>query len=528
MTRLGTALVMAGGVAGLAGAGTAQAFGCGTVLAPPLNPVGGTQDNYLSGLAVVSACNIWTVGGYGLADGSSRTLIEQWTGGTNWTVVPSPNPGPSLNILHTMSAVSATNIWAVGKFIGAAGASGMFAHWDGSSWNKVDPPFSIRPLGGVATAPSGDVWAAEEDAFGSPGPLLHYDGSHWTRAALPSITPTPADGTIELGGMAATSASDVWAVGSYKIVGPPGRQTLILHWDGSQWSQSPSPTPSFQGSGSDLSAVSATSPADAWAVGTTERGERTTILHWDGHNWNPVPSQDPGSVSNELDNVAAVSPSSAFAVGSYSSDPPGPSRTLMLHWDGHGWSQVSSPNPGAAANIFTAVAPGAGGTVWAAGYKGDQNENRSLRTQIVEFGVVPNVIGDSEAVAADAILSAGLGTTTVDVPSGQGCSLDTNGKVIATSPGAGSFSGPPVTIKVCDLHVPVPNVMTFDDTSAQNSITAAGLMVGSVTKTPNCAVKAGDVVFQNPDAGTVVAAGSQVNLVEASGLGPNKKPCPVL
>ena len=45
-------------------------------------------------------------------------------------------------------------------------------------------------------------------------------------------------------------------------------KTLILHWDGTAWTQVPSPNPN---SDSYLSGVAATSPANAWAVGEGQR-----------------------------------------------------------------------------------------------------------------------------------------------------------------------------------------------------------------------------------------------------------------
>ena len=61
-----------------------------------------------------------------------------------------------------------------------------------------------------------------------------------------------------LSGVAATSASNAWAVGS---TGSP--KALILRWNGTAWKQVPSPAPA----GSRLSGVAATSASNAWAVG---------------------------------------------------------------------------------------------------------------------------------------------------------------------------------------------------------------------------------------------------------------------
>jgi len=66
-----------------------------------------------------------------------------------------------------------------------------------------------------------------------------------------------------LNGVAATSATNAWAVGA-----TTSGKTLILHWNGTRWTQVTSPSPSSAKYGNDLSAVTATSASSAWAVGT--------------------------------------------------------------------------------------------------------------------------------------------------------------------------------------------------------------------------------------------------------------------
>jgi len=58
--------------------------------------------------------------------------------------------------------------------------------------------------------------------------------------------------------VAGTSATDTWAVGS------TAGQTLILHWDGSHWTRVPSPN---LGPSDDLNAVAASAASNVWAVG---------------------------------------------------------------------------------------------------------------------------------------------------------------------------------------------------------------------------------------------------------------------
>ncbi len=115
--------------------------------------------------------------------------------------------------------------------------------------------------------------------------------------------------------MAVLTACDAWAVGDYSTA--DGTQTLILHWDGTAWTQVPSAN---AGGDERLDGVAATSAGNAWAVGTVTpaRGLTSTLtVHWDGTAWAQVTSPDlggPGS-ENSLDGVAASSASDTWVVG---------------------------------------------------------------------------------------------------------------------------------------------------------------------------------------------------------------------
>ena len=77
--------------------------------------------------------------------------------------------------------------------------------------------------------------------------------------------------------MAATSASSAWAVGGYRHSTPPNR-TFIEHWNGQRWAVQPSPSVGV--SANSLFGVAATSAANAWAVGSYRGISRTLILNY--------------------------------------------------------------------------------------------------------------------------------------------------------------------------------------------------------------------------------------------------------
>jgi mono/diheme cytochrome c family protein len=68
------------------------------------------------------------------------------------------------------------------------------------------------------------------------------------------------------------------------------------------------------------------------------------------------------------------------------------------------------------------------------------------------------------------------------------------------------------------VMVTVPDVVGMDQSGAGAAITAADLAVGSVTFVQSDTVPAGDVISQDPAAGSMAAEGSPVNLVISQGV----------
>src|SRR6266851_991175 len=131
-----------------------------------------------------------------------------------WSVVPSPSPGPSVNDLNGVASISANDVWAVGDFINAQDIPRtLIEHWNGTSWSVVTSPNGSKGsnfLFGVTAVSSTDVWAVGE--FNNTSTLTeHWNGHTWR------VVSSPNGGTRDnvLNGVTAVSASDVWAVGDF-------------------------------------------------------------------------------------------------------------------------------------------------------------------------------------------------------------------------------------------------------------------------------------------------------------------------
>ncbi len=320
----------------------------------------GNGSSVLRAVATVSATDVWAVGGGQL--GGSKTLIEHWDG-ARWSVVTSPNPGSIYDILDGVTAVSESDVWAVGYDSNTGGvAQTLTEHWDGSRWSVVtspNPGSGGNTLFGVAAVSASSVWAVGITTSTSEQPLVeHWNGSQWSVVTSPSLPSL----NNELFGVAAVSESSVWAVGtSSTTVG----QTLIEHWNGSRWSVVTSPSPGSKGSS--LAGVAVVSASSIWAVGDfmNSGSQQAFVEHWNGTSWQVVPIPSVGT-SSTFWAVGAVSATDVWAVGDAANGNQG-FQTLTEQWNGSRWSVVTSPGPGSTNTSLNGVAAISASSVWAVG-----------------------------------------------------------------------------------------------------------------------------------------------------------------
>ena len=133
------------------------------------------------------------------------------------------------------------------------------------------------------------------------------------------------------------------------------------------------------------------------------------------------------------------------------------------------------------------------------------------------IGVVPNLIGQSEANATTALSGASLvvgAVTHVNHPTAPA------GDVISQNPGPGSTvpvgSSVNLIVSLGPVMVTVPSVV--GDTRSVATAQVLGATLGYVlTYAPDPVVPVNSIISQNPAGGTSVAQGTMVNLVASSG-----------
>lgn len=253
---------------------------------------------------------------------SEGALAERWSGG-EWTTTPVSG--------GALSDVSCASNWfcvAIPEGLGAQ-------RWTGSKWSSitaVTPSGASSPkLNGVSCGSPTSCIAVGRyvNSSGKARTLAEkYDGTSWTVLT----TPSEEGGGNSLNAVSCTSASSCTAIGS------AGGKPLALRWNGSEWSTLAAPNQVAAATYADLSCVSASScMAVGQGYGKAER--------WNGSEWisAPIAKPEDGEGSELLQGVSCVS-AECIAVGQYESGISG-FEVLAERWNGSEWEVQKAADP---------------------------------------------------------------------------------------------------------------------------------------------------------------------------------------
>jgi hypothetical protein len=295
-----------------------------------------------------------------IAAGSRDSAMAIGTGtgakwnGRAWRLSRTPLPG-YYGELEDVAAIPGTRgrqFWAVGWYWTGEQNHALAERWTGRRWVVVRTPGEPEAnLHGVVAFGPANAWAVGhhwvEDAFGdvvSAPFAMRWNGKRWSVVDVPTASPEISDGW--LGGVGGTSARNLWAVGSSPAAFEFDAGSFFsAHRTSAGWTPLAHPAPSDDQPLDFFTDVSALDPTNAWAVGISTDPPQNygwaVTQHWDGHSWEDVPvPRRPGWPTDEgrggLNAVAALSPSSIWAVGSFGVWPAS-GIPLMLRWTGTEW-----------------------------------------------------------------------------------------------------------------------------------------------------------------------------------------------
>jgi hypothetical protein len=324
--------------------------------------------NGFLGVSAISASDVWAVGTY--LNPGRHTLTEHWNGHV-WTIVPSPSVRNSASVLLGVSATSPADAWGAGFYFDSVHviAHSLTERWNGHTWAIVPSPNANAHgnyMWGVSASSPTDAWIAGNYTSNPTARTIaeHWNGRAWT------IVPSPNANANQnqIRGIAAMSPSDAWMDGWFSIDGNVDH-TLVEHWNGKGWTVVPSPNANVSNNNR-FFGISAISASAAWAAGFftgTDGIDHTLVEQWNGNAWAVVPSPNAGGSANHFNGISAASSSSAWAVGYYHGND-NVDHTLIEHWNGQAWAVVPSPNASTNANYLFGVSAISASEAWAAGY----------------------------------------------------------------------------------------------------------------------------------------------------------------
>lgn len=187
-------------------------------------------------VTTIAPNDAWAVGAN---EDLSRTVAAHWNGKA-WSIVPTPSPddGPDpINQLTGVSAVASNDVWASG-YEGNVDNNNFqkpyLMHWNGTSWRLVLAPNAGTEgsqLRAITALSATDIWAvghtAETDGSGL-NLTEQFNGRKWH--IVPSPDPGAVGPLIDNGLSAVTSPSGsiLLALGSQEVLGSCCTQTLGL------------------------------------------------------------------------------------------------------------------------------------------------------------------------------------------------------------------------------------------------------------------------------------------------------------
>jgi hypothetical protein len=153
-----------------------------------------------------------------------------------------------------------------------------------------------------------------------------FNGTSWS--IVPSLNAS-ASGYSQLNRVDATSATNVWAIGS-----------LVERYNGTNWVAMSSPA------GVALRGLDVVSPTEVWVAGYS--GSAATVAQWKNGTWTTRYTQaSTGRHLTVFEAIAVDGSGQVWAVGwDRDYDAPGrPVSSLVVHFNGTSWTRETTPNP---------------------------------------------------------------------------------------------------------------------------------------------------------------------------------------
>ncbi len=260
----------------------------------------------------------------------------------------------------------------------AAAISGVFGLVPGLARNQGAPPPKATPLptsagldltgfhlNSISMVSASEGWAVGSrpngkpmtDSMGEPDlnavepVILHYKDGRWSLDQLPpALSANPNHFDMTLSSISMVSATEGWAVGStllpayYHTIVDGFTFGILLHYTGGKWVQVDNTAIlSEQAQIFGFSSVFMRSADDGWMIGSgsvpNQPGQPLLVLHYDGHAW--TQARDPLFASLDLQQVTEAPDGEVWITGIDTSKPgfDGDDAAAIIHYDGSRWTR---------------------------------------------------------------------------------------------------------------------------------------------------------------------------------------------
>ena len=228
------------------------------------------------------------------------------------------------NLAVVTTVPHSSDLWALNETGSLDNTTYSLVRWHNGHVLSVKAPKIGGRYGGLyamaAAGPSAIWLAGARQAVGIQElpAIWQWNGKSFVADKLPGDL---ENGAVAVGSISASSPTNAWAVGS-DIWSSKTNEQVALHWNGKTWSEVATP-------GIGLDEVSTSSPTNAWAIGNG------SFWHWAGSSWKAAGAPPAG---DNIVSLATTSPQLAYAVGETARDFP-----LALKWTGKAWAAMVMP-----------------------------------------------------------------------------------------------------------------------------------------------------------------------------------------
>lgn len=262
------------------------------------------------------------------------------------------------------------------------GDDGVIFHLSNQVWSEVDSPAS-HPIYDLSFSSPTDGWAV-----GAGSQVLHWDGNAW-KEVLPFHGPGegPGGSTQMLYGVDAVSTKNAWMVGNMK--GIDGRtQPYALHWDGTDLLEQNA----FPECNCSLNAVLILGEDNILAVGGSDLG--AVVLHWDGSAWSntTIPGADTLYALNQFADGTIWT--AGIEIARDQSD----ARGSLFRLNGTNWQRFSLPP--LTGGIYALSVPPSGQVILGGDFTalGSSLSWEPITTSLAGYGWIADIEIDSQGV----------------------------------------------------------------------------------------------------------------------------------